>query len=116
MTPSSCSSRAWRWPGGPPPAAPAPARSPSSCSGSASASPPTATDCPPNLGRVVDERSSIERNQAYWTTQAPDYAVGGRRDWGTDEVTWGQFRLPEAEVGVLPDVAGKDVVEIGCGT
>jgi len=64
----------------------------------------------------VDERSSIERNQAYWTTQAPDYAVGGRRDWGTDEVTWGQFRLPEAEVGVLPDVAGKDVVEIGCGT
>jgi SAM-dependent methyltransferase len=65
---------------------------------------------------VVDERSSIERNQAYWTTQAPDYAVGGQRDWGTDEVTWGQFRVPEADVGVLPDVAGKDVLEIGCGT
>ena len=44
------------------------------------------------------------------------YAVAGRRHWSTDEFTWGQYRVPEAEVGVLPDVAGKDVVEIGCGT
>jgi SAM-dependent methyltransferase len=64
----------------------------------------------------VDHRTSIERNQAYWTSQAADYAVAGLRSWSTDEFTWGQFGVPEAEVGALPDVAGKDVVEIGCGT
>jgi SAM-dependent methyltransferase len=65
---------------------------------------------------VDDERTSIERNQAYWTTQAADYAGYARRSWSTDEVSWGQFAIPEDEVRVLPDVAGKDVVEIGCGT
>lgn len=64
----------------------------------------------------MDDRTSIERNQAYWTSQASDYAVAGRRSWATDEFTWGQYSVPEAEVGALPDVAGKDVVEIGCGT
>ena len=64
----------------------------------------------------MDHRTSIERNQAYWTSQAADYAVAGLRSWSTDEFTWGQFGVPEAEVGALPDVAGKDVVEIGCGT
>ena len=63
-----------------------------------------------------DARSSIERNQAHWTSQAEEYAGYARRSWSTDEVSWGQFGIPEDEVGVLPDVAGKDVVEIGCGT
>jgi SAM-dependent methyltransferase len=59
---------------------------------------------------------SIERNVGYWTGQAAAYAVSGRRSWATDRFTWGQFSVPEDEVGVLPDVAGADVVEIGCGT
>jgi SAM-dependent methyltransferase len=61
-------------------------------------------------------RDSIERNIGYWTTQADAYAVSGRRSWTTDEFTWGEFAVPETEVGVLPDVTGADVVEIGCGT
>jgi SAM-dependent methyltransferase len=59
---------------------------------------------------------SIERNVGYWSEQAAGYAVSGRRSWETDEFTWGEFGVPEAEVGALPDVAGADVVEIGCGT
>jgi SAM-dependent methyltransferase len=60
---------------------------------------------------------SIERNVEYWTAQnANGYADAGRRAWSTDEITWGQFGIPEAEVGALPDVTGKDVVELGCGT
>jgi SAM-dependent methyltransferase len=60
---------------------------------------------------------SIERNIGYWTTQnASGYADAGRRHWLSDDVTWGEYGIPEADVGALPDVVGKDVVELGCGT
>jgi SAM-dependent methyltransferase len=54
-------------------------------------------------------------NQRYWTTQAADYAAPGRRHW-TEEPHWGIWEIPEAELRVLPDVNGLDVVELGCGT
>ena len=60
---------------------------------------------------------SIERNVGYWTDQnANGYADAGRRHWSADRFTWGEFHLPESDVGALPDVAGKDVIELGCGT
>jgi SAM-dependent methyltransferase len=31
-------------------------------------------------------------------------------------MTWGIWQIPENDVGVIPDVAGRDVVELGCGT
>ena len=30
--------------------------------------------------------------------------------WRQDEIDWGMFGVPEAELGVLGDVAGKDVI------
>lgn len=63
-----------------------------------------------------DRRDSIRRNIGYWTELAPEFAVSGRRSWETDDVTWGELRVPDDEVGVLPDVAGSRVVELGCGT
>jgi SAM-dependent methyltransferase len=36
--------------------------------------------------------------------------------WAADGIRWGLFRLPETELGVLGDVRGLDVVELGCGT
>ena len=36
--------------------------------------------------------------------------------WSADEITWGLFGVPESEVGALGEVAGRDVVELGCGT
>jgi len=36
--------------------------------------------------------------------------------WAQEEITWGMFSVPEAEVGILGDVSGLDVVELGCGT
>ncbi|MFL5941772.1 MAG: class I SAM-dependent methyltransferase, partial [Gaiellaceae bacterium] len=36
--------------------------------------------------------------------------------WARDEVDWGVFRVLESELHALPDVAGMDVVELGCGT
>jgi SAM-dependent methyltransferase len=55
-------------------------------------------------------------NRAYWDAYAPEWVDSGRRAWARAEPTWGVFGVPEATLGVLPDVAGMDVVELGCGT
>lgn len=65
------------------------------------------------MGELTPHARSNER---YWTIQAPDYAPSGRRHWGEPEPHWGIWEVPEAAVGVLPDVDGLDVVELGCGT
>ncbi len=59
---------------------------------------------------------SIERNRAEWTTWAADFVAGAERNWATDRISWGIWDVGESELGVLPDVDGKDVVELGCGT
>jgi len=38
------------------------------------------------------------------------------QQWESEDVRWGLFRLPEAELGLLGDVRGLDVAELGCGT
>ena len=59
----------------------------------------------------------LAENIGYWTAQnASGFDAAGRRAWSTDRFTWGQYEIPEDEVGALPDVEGKDVVELGCGT
>lgn len=56
-------------------------------------------------------------NKAAWETEAHEYEASGRRGWsGEREPSWGVWHIPEAELHALPDVAGKDVVELGCGT
>jgi SAM-dependent methyltransferase len=55
-------------------------------------------------------------NQAAWSVEAANYVAPAERNWASDEITWGIWEVPEAEVGALPDVAGMDVVELGCGT
>ena len=59
----------------------------------------------------------VAANRVAWDAMAPDHLASGHRNWATDDVTWGIFNVPEAEVGMFPaDLAGKDVVELGCGT
>src|SRR6185437_278540 len=36
--------------------------------------------------------------------------------WAATEITRGLWDLPDSELGVLGDVAGLDIVELGCGT
>jgi SAM-dependent methyltransferase len=56
-------------------------------------------------------------NRASWTRVNAEYTDERAREaWLADEITWGIWHLPESEVRALPDVVGKDVVELGCGT
>jgi len=58
----------------------------------------------------------VARNRAAWDGWADEYEEPGRRGWGADEPSWGIWGIPESELGVLPDVAGRDAIELGCGT
>jgi SAM-dependent methyltransferase len=57
------------------------------------------------------------RNRARWTKSNAEYVhEHGLRAWRADDISWGVWGVPESELGVVPDVAGKDVIELGCGT
>ena len=57
------------------------------------------------------------RNRELWTKSNAEHTGGRAREhWAAEEITWGVFNIPEADVRVLPDLDGKDVVELGCGT
>jgi SAM-dependent methyltransferase len=57
----------------------------------------------------------LARNQAGWTQAAPHHFEPGRKRWG-GPVIWGIWDVPETELHVLPEVGGRDVLELGCGT
>ncbi len=38
------------------------------------------------------------------------------RAWAAEDIAWGVFNVPERQLGVLGEVDGLDVVELGCGT
>jgi len=61
--------------------------------------------------------SDAAANRELWTRVNSEYAdEHAFRAWAADEITWGIFDVPETQLGVLGDVAGLDVVELGCGT
>jgi SAM-dependent methyltransferase len=59
----------------------------------------------------------VEANRAHWTKNNAAYTDGrAEHAWNEQEISWGVWNTPEKEVNVLPEVRGKDVVELGCGT
>ena len=61
--------------------------------------------------------TSSDKNVEVWTKTNAGYTdAAAPRSWAQEEITWGVMGYPEREVGVLPDVEGLDVVELGCGT
>src|SRR5947208_9636928 len=57
------------------------------------------------------------RNREIWTQENAEYTGPKALEaWRQEEIGWGVFQVPESQLGALPDVAGKDVVELGCGT
>jgi SAM-dependent methyltransferase len=65
----------------------------------------------------VTTADHVLRNRACWDEWAPGWVEAGERNWAAGEPAWGVWRIPEPAAGVLPAVlAGKDAVELGCGT
>src|ERR1700704_6196320 len=66
---------------------------------------------------MPDVPDYVVSNQAFWTQANAQYTdAGARESWASETMTWGTFSAPEEQVRALPDVAGKDVIELGCGT
>jgi SAM-dependent methyltransferase len=64
----------------------------------------------------VSEQDYVRLNRAAWDGYAKEYVEPGREAWSSPEPWWGIWRVPESQLGVLPDVQGLDTVELGCGT
>ena len=66
---------------------------------------------------MSDPRADVRRNVELWTRSNRDYTdERARVAWARDEIDWGIWGIPERDLGVLGDVSGLDVVELGCGT
>lgn len=58
----------------------------------------------------------LARNREVWTKANAEYTNARAKEAWAEEFYWGMFKVPEAELGVLGEVRGKDVIELGCGT
>jgi SAM-dependent methyltransferase len=60
----------------------------------------------------------VLRNRAAWDRWATEFVDDAEHNWrlpaGAEE--WGIWAIPESVVHLLPDVAGLDAIELGCGT
>lgn len=57
-----------------------------------------------------------QKNWAMWETTSDSYQQAHALDLsGEKAMAWGTWRIPEAELHILGEVANKDVLELGCG-
>jgi SAM-dependent methyltransferase len=65
----------------------------------------------------VSEPDYVAVNRDSWTEANARYTdKQAEGAWAEEEITWGKWSIPERELRVLPELEGKDVVELGCGT
>jgi SAM-dependent methyltransferase len=58
----------------------------------------------------------LARNRALWDLVNEQFSgADGRALWNRTDIVWGLHATPESALGVLGDVRGIDVVELGCG-
>src|SRR3989442_11577672 len=56
------------------------------------------------------------KNRAMWEASSDSYEQRHAADLsGEKAMAWGLWRIPEAELHILGEVAGKDILELGCG-
>jgi 2-polyprenyl-3-methyl-5-hydroxy-6-metoxy-1,4-benzoquinol methylase len=56
-----------------------------------------------------------EAKRVYWNERSDQYVQGQGKRLDRFPAAWGDFRVPEAKLHVLGEVAGKDVLDFGCG-
>jgi SAM-dependent methyltransferase len=55
------------------------------------------------------------RNREQWDKISDWYQETHGVEISATPDAWGAWRIPEAELRLLPDISGKDVLELGCG-
>jgi SAM-dependent methyltransferase len=55
------------------------------------------------------------RNRDHWDRQSDWYQAGPGAWIAATPDAWGAWRVPEAALRLLPDIAGRDILELGCG-
>ena len=74
----------------------------------------TKNDLEPSMDDLPEH---VRRNRAAWDKWASEYEKPGEAAWANQTPTWGIWDVPESDLGMLPaDLAGKDAIELGCGT
>lgn len=66
--------------------------------------------------REVGAAESERASRAWWDADAADYLAEHGGDIGDVEFVWCPEGLREADAGLLGDVRGRDVLEVGCGS
>jgi SAM-dependent methyltransferase len=64
---------------------------------------------------TVQRVDHLARNRAHWDGTSDDYQRRHGDFLRIDRPAWGVWQLPEDDIGVLGDVQGRDVLELGCG-
>jgi len=57
----------------------------------------------------------VAKNRAYWNRISAEYQKTHGAQLAKENISWGVWAIPERELCILGDVAGKDVLEFGCG-
>jgi SAM-dependent methyltransferase len=66
---------------------------------------------------LSDYPEYVPQNVDIWTKANLEHTGKRAREaWAKEEIDWGIFEIRESQLGVLGDVDGLDVVELGCGT
>ena len=84
--------------------------SPSKSGQIAHAPPPSGVD-----HRPAGPAESARANRRWWDAEARSYQDEHGEFLGDADLLWCPEGLRESEVGLLGDVAGRDVLEVGCG-
>src|SRR5881394_238041 len=84
-----------------------------SCTAPTRPSPPSAR----SPSGSVAEPDYVAVNRDSWTQANAEYTDRQAHDaWAQEQITYGKWSIPESELRVLPNVSGKEVLELGCGT
>ncbi|GAB2674169.1 class I SAM-dependent methyltransferase [Thalassiella azotivora] len=65
--------------------------------------------------RASGQVESVRANRGWWDREALGYLAEHGAFLGDDDFVWGPEGLREAEAGLLGEVRGRDVLEVGCG-
>jgi SAM-dependent methyltransferase len=54
-------------------------------------------------------------NREFWDRTSDEYQAAHGSQLNKIRLAWGVWQIPEEDLRVLGDVAGKDILELGCG-